>query len=172
MNLPKNENITREQFNELVQKNQRPLLAFAIKLCKNYANAEDLLQDALLRAWQKRHLFSPDTNFLGWAQTILLNKFRDQYESAKNKPQMVDLSHCPEIAAPEEFEDDTLPAVRNLIDHINSLPDKARFVLTRVALERVPIKRVADESGMSYRAVLSALFRARRAMKRRLADGR
>jgi RNA polymerase sigma-70 factor (ECF subfamily) len=54
------------------------LRAFAISLCRNGDQAEDLVQDALLRACANIMLFTPGTNMLAWLCTILKNHFLSQ----------------------------------------------------------------------------------------------
>ena len=51
------------------------LRAFARSLCRDRDEADDLTQEALLKAWQSRQSFAPGTNFKAWAFTILRNHF-------------------------------------------------------------------------------------------------
>src|SRR3712207_2446264 len=51
------------------------LWAFAYSLTHNPSYADDLVQDALVRAWASRHRFKPGTNFEAWLFTILRNQF-------------------------------------------------------------------------------------------------
>src|SRR5712672_4617333 len=55
------------------------LRAFAISLCGNVDRADDLVQEALLRAWANMGSFQPGTNMSAWLFTILRNLFRSEY---------------------------------------------------------------------------------------------
>jgi Sigma-70 region 2 len=59
------------------------LRAFAISLCGNVDRADDLVQEALLRAWANMGSFQPGTNMSAWLFTILRNLFRSEYRKRR-----------------------------------------------------------------------------------------
>src|SRR5205823_326714 len=63
----------REQFEELALPHVRSLLRTAARVSSDAATAEDLVQDAILRAWASFEQFEPGTNFKAWLFKILLN---------------------------------------------------------------------------------------------------
>ena len=65
-------------FCQLLQDNLSHVRAYARSLCRNADAADDLVQDALVRAWSARHQFTVGTNFKAWIFTILRNRFLDQ----------------------------------------------------------------------------------------------
>src|SRR3569832_2143864 len=54
------------------------LRAFAVSLTQNAARADDLVQDTLVKAWDKHESFQPGTNLKAWLFTILRNEFYSQ----------------------------------------------------------------------------------------------
>ena len=95
------------------------LLAFAISLCRNRDQAEDLVQDTLLRACANIKSFTPGTNMLAWLCTIMKNHFfsecrrrrrpfeaiDDHADSVASKPTQVAHAECNELwAALEKLE--------------------------------------------------------------------
>jgi RNA polymerase sigma-70 factor (ECF subfamily) len=60
------------------------LRAFAISLCRNKEQAEDLVQSTLLRAWANISSFAPGSNMDGWLFTILRNLFYSEYRRCRN----------------------------------------------------------------------------------------
>src|SRR6202140_5985006 len=61
------------------------LRAFAISLCGNVDRADDLVQEALLRAWANLDSFDPGTNMSAWLFTILRNLFRSEYRKRRRE---------------------------------------------------------------------------------------
>src|SRR3974390_1537851 len=59
------------------------LRAFAISLCGNVDRADDLVQEALLRALANLSSFEPGTNMSAWLFTILRNLFRSEYRKRR-----------------------------------------------------------------------------------------
>jgi RNA polymerase sigma-70 factor, ECF subfamily len=74
------------------------LRAFAISLCRNRDEAEDLLQDALLRACANIGSFTPGTNMLAWLCTILKNHFCSQFRRRRVALESID-DHADSIAS-------------------------------------------------------------------------
>src|SRR6266700_4235958 len=87
------------------------LRAFAISLCGNVDRADDLVQEALLRAWANLSSFEPGTNMSAWLFTILRNLFRSEYRKRRREVEDVDgsytesLTSLPEQNSRVEFEE-------------------------------------------------------------------
>src|ERR1700746_3216336 len=70
------------------------LRAFAISLCGNVDRADDLVQEALLRAWANMGSFQPGTNMSAWLFTILRNLFCSEYRKRRREVEDVDGSYA------------------------------------------------------------------------------
>ena len=87
------------------------LRAFAISLCGNVDRADDLVQEALLRALANIHSFQPGTNMSAWLFTILRNLFRSEYRKRRREVEDTDGSYAdtlkshPEQQSRVEFEE-------------------------------------------------------------------
>src|SRR6478735_11699519 len=87
------------------------LRAFAISLCGNVDRADDLVQEALLRALANIHSFQPGTNMSAWLFTILRNHFRSEYRKRRREVEDTDgsfaesLKSHPEQHSRVEFEE-------------------------------------------------------------------
>src|SRR5215831_13133456 len=66
------------------------LRAFAISLCGNVDRADDLVQEALLRALANLSSFEPGTNMSAWLFTILRNLFRSEYRKRRREVEDID----------------------------------------------------------------------------------
>jgi RNA polymerase sigma-70 factor (ECF subfamily) len=62
------------------------LRAFALSLCRDEQQADDLVQEALVKGWQKRDSFEPGTNLKAWLFTILRNNFFSELRRKNETP--------------------------------------------------------------------------------------
>lgn len=70
------------EFNTKVSDESKPLTGFALKLTHNMEDAEDLLQDTMLKAFSNKEKFQEGTNLKGWLFTIMKNIFINKYRRA------------------------------------------------------------------------------------------
>ncbi len=61
------------------------LFGFAFRLTKEFSKAEDLVQETIFKAFLKRKLFKPNTNFKSWISAIMHNTFINQYQKQRRK---------------------------------------------------------------------------------------
>src|SRR5579864_2178269 len=79
------------------------LRVFAISLCGNVDRADDLVQDALLRALANLGSFEPGTNMSAWLLTILRNGFRSEYRKRRREVEDADGSYVERLTSlPEQ----------------------------------------------------------------------
>ena len=79
-----------KSFEQLVTASLPKLTAFAVSLCRDPVRAEDLVQEAVLKACIYREKFEVGTNFDAWIFTILRNHFHSQYRKDKRLVEDVD----------------------------------------------------------------------------------
>src|SRR6266481_7000141 len=70
------------EFNHLVTNKEQPLKGFALKLTQDMEDAQDLVQDTMLKAFTNRDKFEEGTNLKGWLYTIMKNIFINKYRRA------------------------------------------------------------------------------------------
>src|SRR2546421_4156395 len=70
------------EFNILVTNEQAPLKGFALKLTQDMEDAQDLVQDTMLKAFVNKDKFEEGTNLKGWLYTIMKNIFINKYRRA------------------------------------------------------------------------------------------
>lgn len=68
-----------DDFEQLALEHLSSLLAVATRLTRNGAEAEDLVQDTLVKAFRAREQFTPGTNMRAWMLRILTNTFINRY---------------------------------------------------------------------------------------------
>ncbi len=180
-------------FNTLVEPYQRELLVHCYRMLGSLHDAEDLVQETLLRAWEKRATLTSPGSYRAWLYRIATNLCLNTLRSAPRRslpPETHPLSDPNGPAAPrlrepiwlEPFPDDLLadphsePEGRALQDEQTTLaflvalqhltPAQRAILLLREVLEW-PAVQVAEWLHLSVPAVNSSLQRARRALQER-----
>ena len=135
------------------------LRAFAISLCGNVDRADDLVQEALLRAWANLSSFEPGTNMSAWLFTILRNLFRSDYRKRRREVEDADGNYAktlktqPSQSAHLEFEE-----FRTALD---KLPQDQREALILVGASGFSYEDAATICGCAVGTIKSRVNRAR-----------
>jgi RNA polymerase sigma-70 factor (ECF subfamily) len=162
------------EFREQALTHLDALYGFALYLCRRPPDAEDLVQETYLRAFRFAHRFEPGTHLRAWLFQILRNTFLTFYRRESRELAVLDK----EITdGPEELWDTESPGAPagTLVDlerAIQELPEEFRSVLLLADLEGFPLGEIGDIMDIPVGTVKSRLFRARRLLRRRLADYR
>jgi len=136
------------------------LRAFAQSLVGDRDRADDLVQDTLLRAWQKRDRFEPGTCLQAWAFTVLRNLFYSECRKRKREVEDVDGLHAAMLATPAEQ-----PGCVELADlrsALMRLPDEQREAVLLVGAEGYSYEEAAVICGIKIGTIKSRVSRARR----------
>ena len=133
--------------------------AFARSMCRDHAEAEDLAQDAVAKAWSSRERFEMGTNMKAWTFTIIRNQFYSDKRRSWRSTQL-----DPEVA------ERTLVAVTNPsagleIDELRRamamLPDDQREALILIGAGGMSYEEVSEITGAAVGTVKSRVSRAR-----------
>jgi RNA polymerase sigma-70 factor, ECF subfamily len=135
------------------------LRAFAISLCGNVDRADDLVQEALLRAWANMGSFQPGTNMSAWLFTILRNLFRSEYRKRRREVEDVDGSHAETLTSLPE-QDSRLEIVE-FRDALKLLPSEQRESLILVGACGFSYEEAAQICGCAVGTIKSRVNRAR-----------
>lgn len=150
--------------NRLFESLRPELLRFAWWLARDRAVAEDVVQEALLRAWRSRDALKDPAAVRGWLLTIVRREHARLYE--RKRLEITDLDAV--IAAEDsqlaaDSESDELVGLRLAI---TQLPDEYRVPLVMQVLGGFTTDEIARELALSTAAVLTRLFRARNRLRR------
>lgn len=133
VDIPFNEDLFRAELTALIPH----LRAFARSLCGNATLADDVAQDAMLKAWNKRLSFKPGTNLKAWTFTILRNQF---YTIKRRSWRATSLE--PEVA------EQTIVSVDNQDDNVRL--NELRRALDMLSDDKREAVILVGASGMSY----------------------
>jgi RNA polymerase sigma-70 factor (ECF subfamily) len=171
----------------------RPLLdhlyAIAYRMCGQAATAEDLVQEALLRAFQAFEQFEPGTNFRAWIVRILTNNFINTYRRRAYLEQSMDPAVLPPKAAPTEIPEAELSGVsaedlgkhgdleklrsrlsEATISALEKVPEDNRIVFLMSCLCEMSYAEISTSLEIPMGTVMSRLYRARALLRGELAE--
>lgn len=135
------------------------LRAYAISLTGRTAEADDLLQDALVRAWRFREGFEPDTNLKAWAFRILRNEFLSRLAAGRATIQDVDGKFAAALAfAPEQ---EWRLAYSEVLEALDQLSPITRDALLLVTASGFTYEEAAELCGCAVGTLKSRVNRAR-----------
>src|SRR5271157_3955827 len=135
------------------------LRAFAVSLCGSVTTADDLVQEALLRAWSNSDKFQPGTSLRAWLFTILRNIYYSQYRKRSREVQDSDGACARRLTVPGDQESHLdLEDFRNAL---TKLPAEQREVLTLVGASGLSYEEAATICQVEIGTIKSRLSRAR-----------
>ncbi len=161
-------------FEMLILKYQSKLFATSMNVVKNRELAEDITQEAYLKAFQKLDTLKDREQFFPWIKRIALNIALNHFEKEKR---VMDVENDDEegsffdkITSGESAEDLTLKEelhkyVRSFVE---ALPDKLRVVILLREVEDMSYEEISEMMNIPLGTVRSRLFNARQIIKDRL----
>ena len=173
----------RARFEEEALKHLDALYRTALRMTRNPSDAEDLVQDALVRAYRFYDRFQPGTNFRAWLFKILTNTYINTYRRKQGRPQESSLEDTEEFFLYNQLSADQEERVTDVEDTvldglgadaiqraIDALPPQFRTTVQLSDVEGLSYAEIAEATGVAKGTVMSRLFRGRRQLQRALWD--
>jgi RNA polymerase sigma-70 factor (ECF subfamily) len=162
----------RQDFDETVLTHLDELYGTAVRLARSKSDAEDLVQEAVMRAWTFWDRFEPGTNARAWMHRILMNTFINGYRRKKRERTMLALAWIEAHTRPRTIHEARRAKHEGLGDEVEAalaaLPEEFRTVVLLVDHNDLTYKEVAEALDCPIGTVMSRLHRARRLLKQRL----
>jgi RNA polymerase sigma-70 factor (ECF subfamily) len=171
----------RARFEEEALKHLDALYRTALRMTRNPSDAEDLVQDALVRAYRFYDRFEPGTNFRAWLFKILTNTYINSYRRKQGRPQENSLEDTEEFFLYNQLSGDGGDRVTDVEDTvldqlgadaiqraIDQLPAQFRTTVQLSDVEGLSYAEIAEATGVAKGTVMSRLFRGRRQLQRAL----
>jgi len=166
-----------DAFAEIVAKHTDRFLTLAFRTLHNKDDAEDVVQAAFIKLWQKPQSWNSDkSQFTTWFYRVIINACHDYYRKQKRNID-IDEQVFDRILEPIDSEQITLEQhqfdcqrKRLLEIAISKLPASQKDALNLVVYSELPQKQAAEIMNISLKALESLLVRAKRSMAKTVAE--
>ncbi len=154
----------------------------ALHMTRHKDDAEDLVQEAAVRAFRSFHTFEEGTNFKAWFFRIVTNLYLNKYRQKQREPEIVDLDDAPDLYLYSHTRQEGLhsrsadPATlvlnqlqtEDVAAAIAALPQEFRTVCSLYFMEEFSYQEIAEMLDCPIGTVRSRLHRGRKALQREL----
>jgi RNA polymerase sigma-70 factor (ECF subfamily) len=157
------------------------LYSAALRMTRNAADAEDLVQETYLRAYRGFGGFTEGTNLRAWLYRILTNTYINAYRAKQRRPDERELDDVEELylyrrldslgaAAGRSAEDELMDwfTEAEVKEAVESLPEQFRLAVLLADIEGFSYKEIAQILDVPIGTVMSRLHRGRKALERKL----
>lgn len=160
------------------------LYTAAIRMTRNSADAEDLVQETFLKAYRAYDTFQAGTNLKAWLYRILTNTFINKYRKESRRPSETDLEEVQDLylyrrlgsdqtsSMSQSAEEALLEGIveADIKEAVESLPETFRIPVLLADLEGFAYKEIAEILDIPIGTVMSRLHRGRKALEKALWD--
>ena len=159
---------------ELYLRYRQPVFRIVYRSTRNIDEAEDIVQDVFLKAFERLHTFRERSRFSTWLMRIALNLCTDHARMRQRRQQLLERETDRKLAWSHPDPPDPIEtAQENAFNEafytaLNQLPDHHRQLIILRDLEEMDYETIAQILGTSVGAVKLRVMRARRAFKTKL----
>jgi len=172
------------QFTDLAMEYMGALYSAALRMTRNPADAEDLVQETYLKAYRAFGSFKEGTNLKAWLYRILTNTFINSYRARRRRPEQTEIDDVEElylyrrlggleaVSAGRSAEEEVLEhfTETEVKEAVEALPEQFRMAVLLADVEGFSYKEIAEILDVPIGTVMSRLHRGRRALQKALHD--
>ena len=153
-------------FRELVERHRHRALGLAMRVVRSAADAEDVAQEAFVRAWLALPAFRGEAKFSTWLYAIVMRRALDRAESLQlRRGREAELDAASEVADARAADDERARLALRMERVLGALSEPQRAVVTLYYYEGRAVAEVAMALGMPEGTVKTHLSRARGALR-------
>ena len=158
--------IRRDEFERVAMPHTESLLRAALRITRDRAAAEDMVQETLLSSWRAFDQFERGTNCKAWLFRIMLNVSNKNHRKAQARPVLVSLNgHEQAKVIPMHARPPQLTAVE-VLSALDALSAEHRLVLVLAVVEGFTCKEIAGICSLPIGTVMSRLSRGRAELRK------
>lgn len=161
-------------FNRLMEIHEKRMYAVALRMCANREDAQDCLQEAMLRIYRSIGGFKGQSSFGTWVYRITMNTCLDELRRKKNKQNtsldnMLDQGWSPadDSSSPEKHVMQN-EMRKNIADSIRDLPDDMRSAIIMRDIHGYSYEEIADMLNVNVGTIKSRISRGREKLREKL----
>lgn len=165
-------------FDLLVRKYQHKVIALISRYVNNYAECEDVAQEAFVRAWRAIGSFRGESAFYTWMYKIAVNTAKNHLVAMGRRPPADDIAVDDAVFVPgsDRMQESATPErelLRQEIEQtvystVQALPEELRTAITLREVDGLSYEEIAEAMGCPIGTVRSRIFRAREAIDEKL----
>lgn len=143
------------------------MFTVAMRFVKDTMEAEDIVQEAFLKAFTKLHQYKAEVSFGAWLKRIVINKSIDLLKSKKERMLELDEVHLKVVDSSYEDEwlIDDMITLENVKEAIGNLPDKYQYVVMLYLIEGYDHQEIAEILDITEVASRTQLSRGKAQLK-------
>jgi RNA polymerase sigma-70 factor (ECF subfamily) len=159
----------RDAFELIIRASSRLLFAIAYGVLQDRTEAEDVVQDAFVKAWKSRWRARDPEKFPAWLGTIARHRARDVARRRRNVPLEDELAETPDVSATDQAEDARAADVNGHVHAaLAALPETHRVAVTLRYFDALDYATIEQTLGLTNGALRGILGRALQTMRKRL----
>jgi RNA polymerase sigma-70 factor (ECF subfamily) len=136
----------------------------ALRFVKNTNDAEDIVQESFIKAFQKIHQFKGDVSFGAWLKRIVINKSIDFLKSKKERLVSLDENYMQVVEDDDWTVEDGI-SLEEVKLTMEQLPEKYKYVVMMFLLEGYDHREISNVLGLSETACRTRLLRGKGFLK-------
>jgi RNA polymerase sigma-70 factor (ECF subfamily) len=174
----------RATFSDQAMEYMGSLYTAALRMTRNPADAEDLVQETYLKAYRAFASFELGTNLKAWLYRILTNTYINTYRAKKRRPEIADVEDIEDLYLYRRLSGDQATGLgrsaeeealerftdTDVKEAIESLPDTFRMAVLLADVEGFSYKEIAEITEVPIGTVMSRIHRGRKALQKALVD--
>jgi phenylalanyl-tRNA synthetase alpha chain len=161
----------KDAFGKLVEKYSSAVYGMAYHIVGNFADAQDLAQEAFITAYLKLHQLEDHAKFAGWLRAITVNICKMGLRKRKEEISSLEEIDERKISNVQPSPEDNLIAKEErdmVMKAVASLPEESRLAVTLYYMDGMTYEEIANFLGVTRSAIDSRLQRARKRLKREM----
>lgn len=159
--------MTRTDFNDIIERNNRKLFSIAFRILNNRQEAEDVVQEVFIKLWMMKNRLEQYDDITALAVTMTKNGSIDLVRKIKNMHREdTGDGHSAGDPSPDPYEQvvrsENSEIIRTIIE---GLPDELRSLVKMRDIEEIPYEEISGRKGINVNSLRVAISRARRIIK-------
>ena len=150
-------------YKEIYDKYHKDMYRYALNLSKSKPEAEDIVQESLLRAWSGIENLNDLSSSKSWLLTIVRREFLRKIEQAKRRKE--DELSDSEYLLPSDFDLDNQAELNEVINLILLLEEEYKEILLLQSVYGYKVKEISDLLNINENRISTRVFRARKQLK-------